>query len=344
VAERVARTTTAPPVVRTLAELTGEIEERWPLAHSDSKSGAHIERVVIAGRSYVLKRLDLADDWTLRAVGDLGCASLVMWERGLFERLPDCLNQPIVGVAHDPSDGPGGRGTWLLMEEVEGFVPAGDAPVPLEQHVTFLDHMATMHATFWEAGDEIDIVPASNRYLEMSPWLALTEDELGSDALVPRLVGDGWPRFEALVPEAAAIVMPLAWDPGPLVEALARTPTTFVHGNWKFGNLGTDGDGRTIVVDWETPGRGAPCAELAWYLAINTNRLPHSKEEAIAAYREALERHGIDTAGWWDVQIALALLGALVQFGWEKALGGMTDELAWWCDRAIEAAPLVDRA
>ena len=33
----------------------------------------------------------------------------------------------------------------------------------------------------------------------------------------------------------------------------------------------------------------------------------------------------------------LCLLGALVQFGWEKALGD-DDELGWWCDRAREGA------
>jgi hypothetical protein len=38
---------------------------------------------------------------------------------------------------------------------------------------------------------------------------------------------------------------------------------------------------------------------------------------------------------------ALSLLGALVQFGWEKALGGYDDELAWWEAQAVRAAPLL---
>jgi len=37
----------------------------------------------------------------------------------------------------------------------------------------------------------------------------------------------------------------------------------------------------------------------------------------------------------------LCLLGALVQFGWEKALGGYDDELAWWEARAVEGARLL---
>ena len=122
---------------------------------------------------------------------------------------------------------------------------------------------------------------------------------------------------------------------------MERTPQTFVHGNWKLDNLGTDADGRTVVLDWESSGRGAALSDLAWYLSINCRRLPQSKEAAIEAYRAALERRGIDTAPWWDTQLALCLLGALVQFGWEKALGGYDDELAWWEARAVEGARLL---
>ena len=49
----------------------------------------------------------------------------------------------------------------------------------------------------------------------------------------------------------------------------------------------------------------------------------------------------IDLDGWWDTQMSLALLGALVQFGWDKALGGDA-ELEWWLDRARRARPLLD--
>jgi len=114
-----------------------------------------------------------------------------------------------------------------------------------------------------------------------------------------------------------------------------------MHGNWKLDNLGIDPDGRTILFDWELPGLGAPLSDLAWYLAINCRRLPQSKEATIAGYRSALEGAGISTEPWWDRQLALSLLGALVQFGWEKALGGYDDELAWWEERAVAGAALI---
>ena len=333
----------APAVFASVTELIAGATERVSLTEGAGKSGARIERLVIGGQPYVLKHLDLAEDWTMRASGCLRGAPLLAWERGLLARLPACFNQPIVGVAPEDGDGraPSG-GCALLMRDVSPWlVPVTDEPISLDQHLRFLRHMAALHAAFWACGSECEVVPVMHRYLELSPWLAHAEAAVGSAHLVPRLVGEGWPRLAEVAPAAAAIVTPLARDPGPLVEALEGTPQTFVHSNWKLDNLGTDADGRTVVLDWEQPGRGAPLSDLAWYLAINCRRLPQGKQDAIAAYRRALEEQGISTEAWWDRQLALCLLGALVQFGWEKALGGYDEELAWWETQAVRAAPLL---
>ena len=58
--------------------------------------------------------------------------------------------------------------------------------------------------------------------------------------------------------------------------------------------------------------------DLAWYLAVNCDRLPETKEDAIGAYRAALESAGIETGSWWDEQLAAALAGAFLQLGWSK--------------------------
>ena len=333
----------APSSPASVAELVAGATSRTSMTEGAGKSGARLERLVIGGQPYVLKHLDLTEDWTMRASGCLRGAPLVAWERGLLARLPACLNQPIVGVALEDGGGPPpSGGCALLMRDVTPWlVPVTDEPISLDQHLRFLRHMAALHAAFWACGSECEVVPVMHRYLELSPWLAHAEAAVGSAHLVPRLVGEGWPRLAEVAPAAAAVVTPLARDPGPLVEALEGTPQTFVHSNWKLDNLGTDADGRTVILDWEQPGRGAPLSDLAWYLAINCRRLPQGKLEAIAAYRRALEEHGISTEAWWDRQLALCLLGALVQFGWEKALGGYDEELAWWERQAVRAAPLL---
>ena len=322
------------PVLSSVDELLAGAVARTPL-DSNGKSGARLEQVTIDGTSYVVKHMD-EGDWSLRASGIPGGPVVELWRRGILGTLPDCLNQPIVGVAREDH-------SVLLMRDVsQWLVPDTDDVVPLAQHERFLDHMAAMHAAYWEhAGDLIDVVTPRRRYLELSPSMAAEEQARGSDHPIPQLVAKGWPLLVDIAPRAAAVVVPLADEPGPLVDALAATPQTFVHGNWKLDNLGTHDDGRTILFDWELPGLGAPCSDLAWYLAINCRRLPQSKEAAIEAYRSALEGAGVATARWWDRQLALALLGGLVQFGWEKALGGYDDELAWWEERAVEAAPLL---
>ena len=103
---------------------------------------------------------------------------------------------------------------------------------------------------------------------------------------------------------------------------LAATPQTFVHGDWKLGNLGSRAGGTTVLLDWDRCGQAAGGVDLAWYLAVNCDRMPQSKEAAIAEYRRRLEAHGVDTSGWWDAQLALALLGGLVQLGWAKTAAG----------------------
>jgi len=323
-----------------VAELLAGVTGRMALDGVPGKSGARLERVVIDGQGYVLKHLDLGEDWTMRASGSLRGAPLELWERGILARLPGCFNQPIVGAA------PEARGCALLMRDVSPWlVPVTDEPIPLAQHLSFLRHMAALHAAFWACGPELDVVPAMHRYLELSPWMAqaeaATESARGTAHLVPQLVAKGWPLLEEVAPAAAAVVTPLAYDPGRLVDALSGTPHTFVHSNWKLDNLGTDDAGRTVVLDWEQPGVGAPLSDLAWYLAINCRRLPQPKETAISVYRDALEHCGIATGQWWDRQLGLCLLGAMVQFGWEKALGGYDEELAWWEAKAVQAAPLL---
>jgi hypothetical protein len=319
------------------ADLAGLLARatRWEEIESAGKSGARLERLSIDDQPYVLKHLDLNRDWTMRAAGAIGGATSELWRRGLLGRLPSCINQPIVAVACQGV-------TQVLMRDVGPWlVPVSDQPIGIEQHLRFLAHMAALHAAFWAAGPEVEVVPAMHRYLELSPWTAQAEAARGDPPLVPRLVGEGWSLLASVAPAAAAVVTPLAWNPAPLVEALDSTPQTFVHGNWKLDNLGTDPQGRTILLDWELPGRGPALSDLSWYLAINCRRLPQSKEDTIDAYRAALEALGVDTAPWWERQLGLCLLGALVQFGWEKALGGYDDELSWWERRALAGAVML---
>lgn len=327
----------AETAVRSFDELLARATSRRPMKTADSKSGATFERVVIDGERYVVKHLHVDDDWIMRATGDLRCRPLLVWQSGVLDRMPAVIDHGFEAVGW--GRGRHGWGAALLLRDVGPWlVPEGDDPVPLDQHLAFLDHMAALHAAFWGWRDTVGLMPLAHRYTTFTRHTTDAERRLGSRDAVPALAAEGWSLLPAAAPRASAVVLELLARPWPLIDALASAPHTLVHGDWKMGNLGTHPDGRTILLDWATTGEGPVGSELCWYLSLNAARLPQSKEDAIAAYRRSLERHGVRTDGWWDRHLALALLGAMVQFGWEKALGGPGDELGWWADRAIEGA------
>jgi aminoglycoside phosphotransferase (APT) family kinase protein len=217
------------------------------------------------------------------------------------------------------------------------LVPEGDAPIGMAQHRSFLDHMAQLHATFWSTADSLPVItPMTSRYTTLTPLTCEVETALGAPAAVPAMLANCWADLDRAAPEAARVARSIAADPWPLVAALEATPTTFVHADWKLGNLGSHPDGRTILLDWQWPGTAPGCVDLAWYLAVNCDRLPEPKEDAIAAYRDALEAQGVATTGWFDRQLDLCLLGGFVQLGWSKTHDDA--ELGWWAERACVTA------
>ncbi len=317
-----------PPSGLGLDELLGRAEERVPWVPEDTKSGARFERVVIGGERFVLKYQDPEDDWLLRATGDPGRSYVALWESGLLGRLPPVVDHAVVAAAFD---GAVGR---ILLRDVSAALLEPDAPFTPEQHRRFMDHMAALHATFWGWSDDVGLTSSTRRYLMFSPTVAARESARGNDGVVPRAMDEGWRRLPDVSSSMAAAVLPLLDDPTPLVAALARVPHTLVHGDWKAANLGSHPDGRTVLLDFgEAPGEASPLADLSWYLALNAALLPEPKDVVLASYRDALERSGVATSAWWDDAVALELLGCMLQFGWEKALGGPGDELAWWEER-----------
>jgi hypothetical protein len=329
----------ARPVADSVDELLVGCTDRRPFRTAETRSATLFEHVTIDGERYVLKHVHLDTDFTMRVSGDIGCRPLRAWAAGLVDAAPDLIDHAIVAAARND-----GRNCWgaalLLRNVADELVAPGDDPIPEAQHLAFVDHLAGLSARMWGWQDDLGLLPYEARWAWFGHAAVAGEEALGFPETVPEVAREGWGRFQALAPRGiTAIVDDLRHDPTMLAEALATTPSTFLHGDWKLGNLGTAADGRTVLIDWAYPGSGPACHELAWYLALNRSRLPvgHTKESTTDAFRAGLERHGVATAGWWERQLGLCLLGAVVQFGWEKALGD-ADELGWWCDRAREGA------
>jgi hypothetical protein len=328
-----AQALTPQPVASSVVELIDGATGRRPFRSSDAKSGSSFERVEIDGARYILKVMHVDDDWLARSMGDVTCRQVRVWVAGLLAALPPSIDHTVVGAA--TGLGRNGWGAALLMRDVgDRLVPAGHQAISLDQHAAFLDHLAELSACFWGWTDAVGLTPPSMRWAFFGDAMLDVERRRGWPDEVPRIAAAGWEAFAERAPDDVhRLVTELRRAPWTISEAVATTPTTFLHGDWKMGNLGSHADGRTILIDCAYPGEGPACHELGWYLAINRARLPESKEATIERFRRSLEHHGVGTTDWWERQLDLCLLGTLVQFGWEKALDD-SDELEWWSDRA----------
>ena len=188
----------------------------------------------------------------------------------------------------------------------------------------------------------------------------------------------GWDAFERLAsPSARSIVSGLALDPSPLLRALGRLPATGLHGDLKLANVALLDDGRVALIDWQMMSLAPVAVELGWLLVSNSATLPIGPDELLASYRRSAQRaarvslrlgapwpdrddtdqpiltlppRGLDaTIGDWDAQLDLTWIVGLLLRGWRKGLDAeagailgsgiaAADDLAWWCDRAVEAA------
>ncbi len=164
------------------------------------------------------------------------------------------IDPAVVAAAFDGS----GVGMVLLRDVTPHLLPEGQ-PFTTEEHERFLDHMAALHAVLWGWRDQIGLTPLDVRYLLFSPAVAATEAALGSEALVPKFMAQGWAALPDASPSLADLVLPLLDDPRPLVDALGTVPHTLVHGDWKAANLGRHPDGRTVLLDFGGGAGGGFC-------------------------------------------------------------------------------------
>jgi hypothetical protein len=325
-----------PTAAGQLQELLATAASRQGVRPYDARAGAAYEHVTIGGDAYFVKRLSPASDWIMRVTGDHVHRPYLVWQAGIMDRAPGCIDHTVVAME---VDGTGDRAVLtMLMRDVGGFlVPPGDTVVPPGQHENFITHMAALSAAFWGWDDDIGLTTMAQRLRFFAPDNIAAELDTAEVPPPIAAAAAGWKALPERSPLLAGMARLIHARPEILTGPLAATPRTFLHGDWKMGNLGAHLDGRTILLDWAYPGAGPVCWDLCWYLALNQARLPEPKEAVIGRFQAALEERGIDTGGWWERQLDLCTIGIMATFGWEKALGD-ADELAWWQDRVAGAA------
>ena len=317
-----------------MSSLLAGVVSREPLAVADGRSGSLLERVTLAGGgTLVVKHVRDGGDWIMRASHDHGRAA-ELWSSGVLGRVPEVIDHAVLGAEQV-------TGGWVvIMRDVSAALLPDHARIGRADSRRVLEAAAALHARFWD-GPPLTLCSMVDRYRLLSPDTARRERD-GADE-VPKLIGRGWERFAEVVPaEVAEPVLAVLERPEPFAAALSAFGSTLIQGDLKLGNLGFTAD-RVVMLDWGTQtGWAPPAVEVAWYLAINWSRIDATREQVLDDFRAAEgERHDEDA-------LRLALLGGLVQLGWDKALhaSGHPDpavrareaaDLAWWTARAREA-------
>lgn len=345
-----------------IAELAGEPVNdvrRVPFSGGHAASGSRLFAIETnggAGPRFVLKRVSPEWDWIMRATDDRLGREAVAWASGLLDRLPSEVSHPFVACARD------GEGWSILMRDVSGALfpphdPYLGAPISPAADARILDSLAALHARFWDnaaaAEPALGFCTVEARYHAFSPEVG--RREAGTSDFYPRIIREGWELLPTLIdPGLAALIAGLADDPRPLTTALARYPQTVVHGDPRPPNLGllrTPDATRLMMIDWQFVGPGVPGVDLSWYLYCSGPGRTHTKEAAIACYRDCLaQRLGSRfSESWWRPHLELCLLGQTLRcaqdMAWaamrheaEAARGWARSDLSWWGERAKEGA------
>jgi len=310
-------------------DLIERIVRREPLT-GDGKSGSQLERCWLDdGSVVVLKHADAVHDWIMQATSDDG-RIVTLWDQRVFDQVPKSIEHAMLDARRTPT------GAVVVMKDVSASLFIDGAQMRLA-HKRVLAAAAEAHRRF--AGRALHgLCPLSHLYTFLSPAVCA---RFAEDHDVPRLAIDGWARFHHIVPdEVSGAISAIHADPTSLANALLARESTLVHGDLKLANLGA-GAQRIVIIDWGTLTTWAPPAvDHAWYMAINAAALGVGHDQLLDDIRSVAGDHD-------DTALRLALLGALAQLGWEKALGATSDDLpirereeaglAWWIAKVRQA-------
>lgn len=309
----------------TLTALTGQLVKDVRCLPMDAGlSGSALFTVEADGdqgnKRLVLKRMLPKSDWVMTATNDQRCRAVALWQARLLDRLHSPILYATFACAYD------GDGWAMLMDDVSGTLMTNQ-PFTADQVYFFLQTLAALHATFWEAAElsapELGLCTTLDLLQVLSPVTA--PRFLNTASPVPQWLIEGWPALQQIVPpDVVAVLSNLYNDPQPLCTALARYPATLVHGDYRYANLGIlrQTAPQAVILDWQLAGHSAATVDLAWFLSTpNVLRSPVAKDAAIAYYRQQLvERLGEHfNENCWQPLLALGQLVNVLRSACTKA-------------------------
>jgi hypothetical protein len=313
------------PPMQAPGGVLARLRDRRPYDGHGTLAGATVERARLEDGTAVLVRHDRpCADPVLRSLQDDGRLPR-LWASGVLQCLPARVDGAIVGVEPEP-DG------WavVLRDETRHLLAPGRRVSRLENR-RILAGLAAVHRALRNLH-----VP---RLCPLPVQLAATSPDVVSqlrDDLpgVTEGVLDGWSRFFSAVPDdVVELVAEVHHEPALLARRLRTRRCGVVHGDVRLSGIGLDRD-RVVLLGWGSLTTVAPAAlDVARYLAADAGRVDCGLDDLLDDARAA---YGAEHD---EVALRLALLAGLASWGFAMEPGSAP--LAWWVERARDAAVLL---
>lgn len=317
------------------AELLDRVRERHALSGHDGRSGAGLERVILAdGTRLIVKRFDPANDLVMQLTDDPVGRELLLWQEGVLDGFPANVAHPIVGGWIDD-----GVGT-LAMADLGDAVLGWDRVLSRRECSRIFAAMLAVHRANADRRPPASACAIEQRVAVLSPQRLAPY--LTWDHPLPGAATTGWSRFHDIVgssdPAVAQLIARIHRNPGPLAAALAARRCTLIHGDLFIVNMALD-DERVTFFDWGLASWAPSWLEATMFLMGAMSNVNATIEDLVHDFR-ALSGDDHD-----EVAMRLAFVCTLADLGWNKALDA-TDhedadkrarersELDWWVAQA----------
>lgn len=187
---------------------------------------------------------------------------------------------------------------YLFMEDLGGHREVDqNTGMEIADAERALDELAGWHAEFWGQAEQ---------YVETGAAMSIA-DEIYHGVL-PIVFAEGWDKVQAEMevhPTVAAIAPRWIEKLPDMLTALAASPTTVTHGDYRADNIFFDDDGGVVLLDFQLTGLSTAAFDLAYF--VTQSLLPDvatANEQALFdRYVAALTAAGVpehDTATLWE--------------------------------------------
>ena len=252
-----------------------------------------------------MKHLDPRRDLMLRGLDDDGRLAR-LWDAGVFERMPRVVEHGMLGVE------PEGDGWIVVMEDLGPALLPDDRPVSRAESRRMLAAAAQIHERF--AGEDLPVGSAAGLYRFLSPAIAVAE--AGSPNPLPGLIGRGW---AALRRGGAAGHRGRDRD-DPSRSGRLRRRVRRVAAHPRPRRLSGSLTSACTTTAWSSSTGAAAASSVP-----RPSTSPGTSSSAPPASRPPATRSSTTSSrsrapATTSRALGLALIGALAQLGWNKAL------------------------